>query len=86
MDEETKVDAVETNESETTETVDNTLQEEMKNFMSTIEGQIANLTQMIEKMNPVADEPAEETTEGDPVAEETPEDLEKDADELLRDI
>src|SRR5699024_6935236 len=76
-------------QTETTEKVDNSLEEDLKIFMSDVQGQIANLTQMIEKMNTVADEPAEE-----PAAEpaEEPEEKEEETntdsevEEILKDI
>ena len=88
MDEE-KVDETETNETQNTETVDSGLENELKEFMSTIEGQISNLTQMIEKMNPVEDETPEASEEPESESEpETVDDeaIEKDADKLLNDI
>ena len=88
--EEKEVTTQEDEQAETTEQVDNSLEEDLKIFMADVQGQITNLTQMIEKMNTVADEPAEEPAE-EPSEEpaEEPEETESDDDEveaLLKDI
>lgn len=77
-------------QTETTEKVDNSLEEDLKIFMADVQGQITNLTQMIEKMNTVADEPAMEPAEQEPEEEEETEeeetDTEEEVEELLKDI
>ena len=88
--EEKEVTTQEDEQAETTEQVDNSIEEDLKIFMADVQGQITNLTQMIEKMNTVADEPAEEPAE-EPEEEpaEEPEETESDDDEveeLLKDI
>ena len=78
-------------QTETTEKVDNSLEEDLKIFMADVQGQITNLTQMIEKMNTVADEPAEEPAEEEPEEkeeenEEEETDTDSEVEELLKDI
>ena len=88
--EEKEVTSQEAEQTETTEKVDNSLEEDLKIFMADVQGQITNLTQMIEKMNTVADEPAEEPAEKEEEPEEKEEEKETDTDseveELLKDI
>ena len=87
--EEKEVTTQEDEQTETTEKVDNSLEEDLKIFMADVQGQITNLTQMVEKMNPVADEPAEEPAEEPEEKEEEKEETETDDDEveaLLKDI
>ena len=78
--EEKEVTTQEDEQAETTEQVDNSIEEDLKIFMADVQGQITNLTQMIEKMNTVADEPAEEP------AEEPEETDDTEVEELLKDI
>ena len=88
--EEKEFTSQEDKQAETTEKVDNSLEEDLKIFMADVQGQITNLTQMIEKMNTVADKTAEEPAEQEPEEEETEEEEETDTDseveELLKDI
>lgn len=88
--EEKEVTSQEAEQTETTEKVDNSLEEDLKIFMADVQGQITNLTQMIEKMNTVADEPAEDPEEKEEEPEEKEEETETDTDseveELLKDI
>lgn len=78
-------------QTETTEKVDNSLEEDLKIFMADVQGQITNLTQMIEKMNTVADEQAQEPAEQEPEEKEEEEkeeetDTDSEVEELLKDI
>ena len=74
-------------QTETTEKVDNSLEEDLKIFMADVQGQITNLTQMIEKMNTVADEPAEQEPEEEEEEEKEEEnDTDSEVEELLKDI
>jgi len=75
-------------QTETTEKVDKSLEEDLKIFMADVQGQITNLTQMIEKMNTVADEQAEEPAEQEPEEKEEEEETDTDSEveELLKDI
>ena len=88
--EEKEVTSQEDEQAETTEKVDNSLEEDLKIFMADVQGQITNLTQMIEKLNTVADEPAEEPAEQEPEEEKEEKEEETDTDseveELLKDI
>lgn len=90
--EEKEVTSQEAEQTETTEKVDNSLEEDLKIFMADVQGQITNLTQMIEKMNTVADEPAEdpeekeEEEEPEEKEEETETDTDSEVEELLKDI
>ena len=73
-------------QTETTEKVDNSLEEDLKIFMADVQGQITNLTQMIEKMNTVADEPAEQEPEEEEEEKEEENDTDSEVEELLKDI
>ena len=88
--EEKEFTSQEDKQAETTEKVDNSLEEDLKIFMADVQGQITNLTQMIEKLNTVADEPAEEPAEQEPEEEKEEKEEETDTDseveELLKDI
>lgn len=88
--EEKEVTSQEDEQTQTTEKVDNSLEEDLKIFMADVQGQITNLTQMIEKMNTVADEPADEPAEQEPEEKEEEKEEENDTDseveELLKDI
>ena len=86
--EEKEVTTQEDEQAETTEQVDNSIEEDLKIFMADVQGQITNLTQMIEKMNTVADEPAEEPAEEpeEEPAEEPEETDDTEVEELLKDI
>lgn len=87
--EEKEVTTQEDDQAETTEKVDNSLEEDLKIFMADVQGQITNLTQMIEKMNTVADEPADEPAEKKEEEEEKEEeetDTDSEVEELLKDI
>lgn len=90
--EEKEFTSQEDEQTETTEKVDNSLEEDLKIFMADIQGQITNLTQMIEKNNSVADEKEEETEDNPDTLNGTTEPTEEtetddsEVEELLKDI
>ena len=89
--EEKEITSQEDEQAETTEKVDNSLEEDLKIFMADVQGQITNLTQMIEKMNTVSDKTADEPAEQEPEEkeeekEEEETDTDSEVEELLKDI